>query len=139
MLCDEFGVHERAQLVAYCELFRIILIGLIAHSSHYASPLDAGVYQPLIRAHQMYLFDQVINGIMTVDGTDFPDNFVEINMRRFSHGNIVEVREKMALWPLNSNKLLDSFCAGSFIVARSLCGHTREDDSPGDMTSFPEQ
>ena len=88
LLLAGFGSHCTKQFLDFCDLYKIIVFCLPAHSSHLLQPLDVVVFQPYKHYHPEAVEAATRTGCGDFDKAEFLDTIDTIRQQTFKSSTI---------------------------------------------------
>ena len=72
LLLDGYNSHVTSKVVDFCVANDIILLCLLAHTTHHLQPLDVDLFQPLGTIYKTALADEICLGLAAkIDKSDY--------------------------------------------------------------------
>ena len=101
LLLDGFGSHCTKEFLDLCDLHKIIVFCLPAHSSHLLQPLDVVVFQPYKHYHAEAVEAATRTGCGDFDKAEFLDMIDTIRQQTFKSSTIESAFHATGLIPYN--------------------------------------
>jgi hypothetical protein len=139
LFVDGHGSHVNMKFLNWCEQHKILLAVYPPHSTHRLQPLDVGIFAPLANYYSQALDDLVrkSEGHTSISKRDFFSIFWPAFEKAFTKENIVSAWSNTGIWPLDPQKVLNSFPDAHEGKARSQRSTQRSSDSPPSVYDSP--
>ena len=101
LLIDGYGTHITYEFLQYCENNKIIVFGLILHTTHLTQPLDVVVFEPFKHYHKKAVNETVRTECCKFDKTEFLHAIDLIRRNTFKKNTILSAWRKAGIFPYN--------------------------------------
>ena len=106
LILDGYDSHLTYQFVRYCELHKVILLQLPAHSTHFLQPLDVVIFQQWKHWHTEAIDLHIRKGIGDFNRQTFLANLESIRQLTLKSGNIKSAFRRCGFVPFRPHVIL---------------------------------
>ena len=106
LIRDNFGSHFFKVFSTFAREYKIVVLGLPAHTSPFLQPLEVVIFQPYKHHHRRAIADATQTGCTDFGITTFPGALSDIRTERFTEHNIREAFKMSSIRPIASGLIL---------------------------------
>src|SRR5207248_3289592 len=106
LICDGHDSHISGNFIAHCMRYRITLLLLPPHSSHYTQSLDVAVFGPLSTALGQAVDRFTSLEVSRISKAEWLELYVKARQKAITAKNIALAWRGAGLMPLNRTKVL---------------------------------